>query len=96
MEIKRKFDMTVETRRRYVIGRSAAADKQTACSICGAPELTAEQTAGFFGIKQRRLFQIIETGAVHFTETDAGTAMICIGSLTSERDDNTSKLRQEG
>ncbi|MDQ3088937.1 MAG: hypothetical protein M3Q78_10115 [Acidobacteriota bacterium] len=43
--------------------------------------LRVEQAADFFGIKQRRIFQIIEAEAAHFNETKAGAVMICILSL---------------
>lgn len=51
--------------------------------------LKTEQAAGFFGINQRRIFQIIETEAAHFIETEAGAAMICLTSLTAALDDET-------
>ena len=43
--------------------------------------LRVEQAADFFGIKQRRIFQIIEAEAAHFNETKADAVMICILSL---------------
>lgn len=80
MEIKRTFEMVVAAKRRYVI-RQAAPDRQFVCAKCGEAMLTAEQAAGFFDITQRRIFQIIEIGAAHFAEAEAGAAMICIASL---------------
>lgn len=44
--------------------------------------LTIAQVAILFGIKQSRIFQIIEQEASHFTETEAGALMICLNSLT--------------
>ncbi len=80
MEIKRKFEMLIATNRRYTIRQSAPA-RQIACAECGEPMLTTEQAAGFFGVTQRRIFQVIETEAAHFTETEAGAVMICLTSL---------------
>lgn len=80
MEIKRKFEMSVATNRRYII-RQSKQNGQIACAKCGEPMLTAEQSANIFGIKQRRIFQIIETEAAHFTEIEAGAMMICLTSL---------------
>lgn len=82
MEIKRKFEMLVATNRRYVVRQSAPA-KQIVCAECGEPMLTTEQAAIFFGIQQRRIFQIIETEAAHFTEIEAGATMICLTSLSA-------------
>ncbi|MCY7348443.1 MAG: hypothetical protein LH614_19795 [Pyrinomonadaceae bacterium] len=80
MEIKRNFEMLVAINRRYII-RQSAPGRQIACAECGEPMLTTEQAANTFGIKQRRIFQIIETKAAHFTETEADAVMICITSL---------------
>ena len=85
MEIKRKFEMSVATNRRYIIRQSKQVG-QIACAECGEPMLTTEQAANMFGIKQRRIFQIIETEAAHFTETEAGAVMICLTSLAEVLD----------
>ena len=85
MEIKRKFEMLVATNRRYVI-RQSTSGKQIACAECGEPMLRVEQAGVFFGINQRRIFQIIETEAVQFTEIEAGAVMICMTSLAEVLD----------
>lgn len=82
MEIKRKFEMLVATNRRYIIRQSPSV-RQIACAECSEPMLMTEQAAGFFGIKQRRIFQIIESEAAHFTEIEAGAVMICLPSLAA-------------
>lgn len=82
MEIKRKFEMLVTTNRRYTI-RQSPPGRQIGCAECGEPMLTTEQAAGLFGITQRRVFQIIETKAAHFTEIEAGAVMICLPSLAA-------------
>ena len=80
MKIKRKIEMLVVTNEKYIVHQSAT-HRQTACAKCGEPMLTAEQAAEMFGITQRRIFQIVETGAAHFTEAEVGALMICITSL---------------
>ena len=85
MKIKRKFEMLVATNRRYII-RQSPSGEQIACAECGEPMLRVEQAAGFFGVKQRRIFQIIETEAVHFTEIESSAAMICLPSLAAVLD----------
>jgi hypothetical protein len=80
MEIKRKFEMLVATNRQFII-RQPASGRQIACAECGEPMLMTEQAAKIFGIKQRRIFQIIENEAAHFAETEACAVMICITSL---------------
>ncbi len=48
--------------------------------------LTIAQAAVLLGIKQSRIFQIVETGAIHFTESEAGALMICLNSLSAVLD----------
>jgi len=85
MEIKRKFEMSIATNRRYIIHQPASG-RQIACAECGEPMLTTEQAASIFGITQRRIFQIIETEAAHFAEIEAGAVMICLTSLAEVLD----------
>lgn len=80
MEIKRKFELLITTNRLYTIRQSPSV-KQIACAECGEPMLTTEQAAGLFSINQRRIFQIIETEAVHFSEVKTEAVMVCITSL---------------
>jgi len=82
MKIKRKIEIIVATNHKYII-RKSSSNKKLACAKCGEPMLTAEQSAGMFGITQRRIFQIIETGAAHFIEIESGATMICLTSLAA-------------
>lgn len=85
MEIKRKFEMLVATKRRYVIHQTPSGE-QTVCAECGEPMLRIGQAAILFGIKQSRIFQIVETGVAHYTEAKAGALMICLNSLATVLD----------
>lgn len=82
MEIKRKFEMLTMTNRRYVIRQSPSGEK-IICAECGKLMLTAEQAAKLLGITQRRIFQIVENDTAHFTETEAGAALVCLNSLAN-------------
>ncbi len=95
MEIKRKFELLIETNRRCII-RQMPSGEQIVCGQCGEPMLKVEQAAGFFGITQRRIFQIIEIEAVHFTEIEAGAAMICLTSLAEVLDNKRILLTADG
>jgi len=85
MKIERQFKVVTETKRRYII-RQLPLTKQIACSECGEPILAIAQAAKLSGIKQSRIFQIVEAGAVHFTESEAGALMICLNSLSAVLD----------
>ena len=80
MRITRKIEMTIATNSTYII-RKSSSSRKVVCPKCGEPMLTAEQAAGMFGITQRRVFRIVEAGAAHYTEADAGAVMICIKAL---------------
>ena len=85
MEIKRNFEKLVVTKRRFVI-RQTPSVKQTTCAECGELMLTIAQAAVLLGIKQSRIFQIIEREAAHFTEAEEGALMICLTSLAAVLD----------
>jgi hypothetical protein len=51
--------------------------------------VAADLAANVLGINQRRIFQGIETGIVHFMETEAGSTLICIASITTDSDENS-------
>lgn len=82
MEIKRISEKLVVTRRKFVI-RQTPLVKQTTCAECGEAMLPIAQAAVLFRLKQSRIFQFVETGAVHFTEAEAGALMICLNSLAA-------------
>lgn len=82
MEIKRKVEVQVTTHRRYLIRRFPA-ELQIFCAECGEPMLAADQAANVFKISQRRIFQIVELGGLHLTETKNGVMMICLNSLAA-------------
>lgn len=90
MEVKRNFEKLVVTKRRFVI-RQTLSDKQTACAECGEPMLPIAQAAILLGIKQSRIFQIVETGAAHFTEAEADALMVCLNSLAAILDRDSEK-----
>jgi hypothetical protein len=90
MEIRRKVELTVTTNRRYIIRRSASSGSAE-CEVCGKPMLTAEPSAKFFDISQRYLFQMIETGALHYAETETNEVRICITSLAEFLSDGKRK-----
>lgn len=82
MEIKRNFEKLTVTKRRFVI-RQTPSVEQTICADCGEPMLPIAQAAVLFRLKQSRIFQIVETGAAHFNEAEAGALMICLNSLAA-------------
>lgn len=80
MKIKRNFEKLSVIKRRLII-RKTPLVKQTVCAECGETMLPIAQAAVLSDIKQSRIFQLVETGLVHFTEADADALMICLNSL---------------
>lgn len=54
--------------------------------------VVVEEAAMMFGLTQRRVFQLVEGGTVHFAETDAGATLVCVASMTGESDANAISL----
>ena len=92
MEIKRNFEKLTVTKRRFVIHQTPS--EQTTCAECGEPMLPIAQAAVLFRLKQSRIFQIVETGAAHFTEAEGGTLMICLNSLAAVLEADEKKLEE--
>ena len=90
MEIKRNFEKLTVTKRRFVIHQTPSV-KQTICAECGEAMLPIAQAAVLLGIKQSRIFQIVETGVVHFTEAESEALMICLNSLATVLDGDSEK-----
>ena len=91
MKVSREIEMWVKTDRRFII-REQPSNTKVCCPVCEEPMIEAEQTAKLFEIRQRQVFQMIETGKVHFIETDTGKTLICLASMTGEGDLNKPEL----
>ena len=87
VEIKRKIEVFVHTRRRFTL-RPALAETNTPCIDCGGVMLAAEQTAIVCEITRRRVYQIVEAGNAHFIETDTGVLLVCPDSLAYHLEGN--------
>ena len=94
MEIKRKIGILIQTRRKFVIRQSPEGER-VACAECGETMLSAEQTAALLTVSQRRIFQLVELGAGHFTETDAGALLVCPNSFAEIFSNQTPALKGE-
>lgn len=91
MEIKRKTEVFVRTKRRFVIHQSESTE-QIFCPNCNELMLAAETAAVLFGINRRAVYQIIEHGTAHFAETVEGAVMVCPSSLADFLDRDTKQL----
>ena len=92
MQIKREFEMTSSVSRRFIVHQSPNEHVTSFCEQCGEPMVLAEHAAKLFGVRQRQIFQNIESGDVHFCETDTGATLICIASMVRDGDPNALEL----
>ena len=93
MEIKRKTEIFVSTRKRFVIHYPESSE-QIFCPQCetATPMIAAEGCAALFGISRRAVYRQIEAGTAHFAETGAGVVMLCLPSLAGISVDDNTKL----
>lgn len=76
MEIIRKTDILIETKRRFIISQHEQ-EEQFLCPFCAGQMISAEASAVLFETSRRAIYRTIEKEAVHFAETPDGLLMIC-------------------
>jgi len=88
--MKRKAAVTIETERLLVIRRSHA-PVESWCVICAAQVdmVGVQEGAAITGASEREVFQLSESGAIHFAETTEGRALFCVPSLLKLGSSNT-------
>lgn len=80
---KRKKTITIQTIQQTVIRPISNQTTTKQCEFCQAevemapPELAAK----FLQISVREIYRRIESGSLHFIETESGTVFICQNSL---------------
>ncbi len=77
-----KIIITVETFQRTTV-RSRRKLKIARCEQCAAETvmLAPNEAAAFLQITARDLFRRVESGEIHFLETEAGALLVCRQSL---------------
>lgn len=90
MKIIRKTDILVETKRRFIICQPEQ-DERFFCPCCPGQMISAEASAVFFRLSRRDVYRMIETGKVHFSETETGLLFICPESFAEILTNETEK-----
>jgi len=80
MEIIRKTDILVKTKRRFIISQPETCE-QIFCSFCPGQMISAEASAVLFKLSRRAVYRMIETERIHFTESENGLLFICPDSF---------------
>ena len=78
--MKRKVEVTFETEQTVVLRANSQLSVEH-CFDCGQSMLMATPQAAAFlaGLSERHIFRLIESGAVHFTETEC--VRVCVESV---------------
>jgi uncharacterized glyoxalase superfamily protein PhnB len=79
---KQRMTISVESRSVTVI-RPARAAIEFWCEACGATNfmVTPERAAEICGVTSREIYRRIETGTIHFVETETGVLFVCSSSV---------------
>lgn len=95
--MKRKANVTVETERVVVIsGAHAAASLWCVACQQQVTMFGVDEASAFAGLSDRAIFQLAETGAIHFVETAEGKALFCVVSLRKLDQPATEHLLADG
>ena len=81
---KRRIEITVE-QRRLVVLRRRNQSVSAWCEICDGhvQMVTPDDAAQLCQVSTRTIYRRLETGRLHFTETEKGFSLICLQSLES-------------
>jgi len=96
MKIRKRIEMTVETEKFLTLHISIGKHCEF-CEMCNghAPMLTVTEATQFAGMSLRTIFQLIETGQLHFRETATGLLFVCFVSLSAEKEKQPSIKKQK-
>ena len=91
---KRTARVTIETERVMVISGSHSAAASLWCAACQreVTMLGVAEASAFAGLSDRTIFQLAETGAIHFVETGEGKALFCVASLRNLAEPQSERL----
>jgi hypothetical protein len=99
MKRTRTTEIIVETEEVFVLRSSIAAEKPVRC-WCARCEMEFETIApelfaSFASVGARIVYRLVETGHLHFAETNEGALLICPNSLNAQVSDARPRLKGE-
>ncbi|MDQ4121793.1 MAG: hypothetical protein M3209_10145 [Acidobacteriota bacterium] len=77
MKIRRRVEIEIQTSNFALRGKQQI----NRCKRCGGKLTKVDQSAKAFFINYQQIFNLVENGAIHFTETAEGLLLICFSSL---------------
>ena len=81
--MSKRREITFEIERRLIIKRQSRQKTILFCQVCqtDTERLSTDEAALLFGFRSRAIFDWVEQGSIHFTETTEGILLICRQSL---------------
>jgi putative AbiEi antitoxin of type IV toxin-antitoxin system len=80
VKTRRRIEITVETDERFIV-KGLGGSLPAWCPECAGQVITPQEAVAVAGISSRAIHRLVESGAVHFTETPEGVLLICLSSL---------------
>ena len=91
--------MVIETQTRQVLtlenkGAAGSNCESRWCPTCAAAVVMVppENGIGVAGVSARAIYRLVESGKVHFAETNDGVLLICLSSLDNYEATNTLEI----
>ena len=78
-------EIFIETREKIVFRQTSAQEVSAVCERCGSDSIfiVPERAAFLFDLTTREIYRRVESGAIHFLETGAGSTFVCAASLSN-------------
>ena len=90
MKAKKRLEIVWETHEITTINFNQNHNVTFFCQLCqsAAPHLSITQTTALLHTTDRDIFRLVETGEIHYLETEAGALLICSNSLSTKNKKN--------
>jgi hypothetical protein len=81
--MKKRIEITIETDRMILIGKRRLR-RVAWCAACAQEVrmVSVDEAAAIAHASSRMIYQRVEAGTIHFTETPEGWLLICLNSLS--------------
>lgn len=93
----KKFLITTETHEIFIVRRNGRDTVRGNCVICGREVglLTIDSAVTLTGIRSLELFRMLETGRLHYVESEIGHVLICEPSIMHATNNDISTSRPQ-
>ena len=82
---KRRIEITVEKHRLVVLSRGNQSITAWCEACCEQVQMvTPDEAAQLCRVSTRKVYSLLETERLHFTETEKGFALICLQSISAQ------------